>query len=184
MNNKEESRELPWYVSDSEPTPQIAEKMVKKFPSYALHKPEISCYYATFYKCRDIVKDYFTERVKKAKGSKMQQIAEEAWKLVGQFVGLFEMGENQDLSRWNVLNDKWNTVIQKFKMHVNSGEQQEKPTETPSENATPINNDSCDKKWYQTILAGLKHAIEKGWQIFTKNFWETFFYQIFRRPFC
>lgn len=135
MNNKEEIRELPWYIGDPEPTPQITEKIVTRFPFYAINRPEISSYYETFYKCRSIVKDYFTERAKQAKSSKMQQIAEEAWKLVSQFVGLFEMGKNQDLSRWNVLNDKWNTVIQKFKIYISSGEQQEKPAET-ERNAT------------------------------------------------
>jgi len=129
MNNEKRIRELPWYTGDPEPTTQITEKMVARFPSYALNRPEISCYYATFYKCRDIVKDYFTERVKQAKSSKMQQIAEEAWKLVGQFVGLFEMGKNLDFNRWNVLNSKWDTVIRKLDMCVSSGEQYEKPAE-------------------------------------------------------
>lgn len=153
MNNKEEIRELPWYVGDPKPTLQIIEKMVARFPSYALNRPEISCYYATFYKCRDIVKDYFTERVKQAKTSKMQQIAEEAWKLVNQFVGLFEMGENQDLSRWNVLNDKWGTVIRKFKMYMSSGKQQEKPAETGG-NATPA------KRWgIKQILCAISAVV-------------------------
>ncbi len=126
MNNKEESRELPWYIGAPEPTPQIIRKIVVKFPFYVSIRPEISCYYATFYKCRDIVKAYFTQ----AKSSKMQQIAEEAWKLVDQLVSLFEMGKNLDLNCWNVLNSKWDTVIRKFDMCMVSGEQQEKPAET------------------------------------------------------
>ena len=126
MNNKEEIRELPWYVSDSEPTPQIIRKIVVKFPFYVSIRPEISCYDATFYRCRDIVKTYFTQ----AKSSKMQQIAEEAWKLVDQLVSLFEMGKNLDFNRWNVLNSKWGTVIRKLDMCVSSGEQQEQPAGT------------------------------------------------------
>lgn len=165
MNNKEEIRELPWYVGDPEPTPQITEKMVARFPSYALHRPEISCYYATFYKCRDIVKDYFTERVKQAKSSKMQQIAEEAWKLVGQFVGLFEMGENQDLSRWNVLNDKWDTVIRRFYKCMSSGKQQEKPAEKERNaiSAKPERESWWLKLYERTLKVVVDAVLERMW---------------------
>ena len=149
-NDKKENRALPWLVGDPAPTADVIEEIVNRFHVYAmlgqrkLHSgdEEEKRIAQTFLKLSDwegIVRLYFKDKAMQIGTEKANNIAQEARNLVDKFRDWFELKPKgpftepfwePDWEPYMKLLRRWERVVARFNMCMNSGNQANKPAET------------------------------------------------------
>lgn len=143
-NDKKENRALPWLVGEPNPTAEVIEEIVNRFHVYAMlgqrklnsKNEEEKRIARTFLKCCEwggIVRVYFKDKAGQIDTKEARNIAQKARNVVDEFYDWFQprgLFTKEDWKPYMKLLRRWERVVARFDMCMNSGNQEEKPAET------------------------------------------------------
>jgi len=171
-NDKKENRALPWLVGDPAPTADVIEEIVNRFHVYAmlgqrkLHSKneEEKRIARTFLKCckwGGIVRVYFKDKAGQIDTKEVRDTAQKARNVVDEFYDWFQPRgpfTKEDWEPYMKLLRRWERVVARFNMCMNSGNQAKKPRE-PEQNTTPAKPER-ESRWWRFYEITLKVIID------------------------